>query len=99
MAERKQQHDFLGMLADRGEDVVGKLAELPSAQRLLEAANSMKDRVDELQKRVRGIDALEQRVAALEKKVDQLSGTSAKPKRAAPKRTTTKRTTKPKPQA
>ncbi len=99
MAERKQQQDFLGMLADRGEDVVGKLAELPNAKRLLDAANSMKDRVDELQKRVRGIDALEQRVAALEKKVDQLSGTSAKPKRAAPKRTTTKRTTKPKPQA
>ena len=99
MAQRKQQQDFLGMLADRGEDVVGKLAELPSAQRLLEAANSMKDRVDELQKRVRGIDALEQRVATLEKKVDQLSGTSAKPKRAASKRTTTKRTTKPKPQA
>jgi uncharacterized protein involved in exopolysaccharide biosynthesis len=96
MAQRKQ--DLIGMLADRGEEVVGKLAELPNAQRLLDAANTMKDRVDELQKRVRGIDALEQRVAALEKKVDELSGTSAKPKRAAPKRTTTKHTTKPKSQ-
>jgi hypothetical protein len=90
MAERKQ--DFLGMLADRGEEVVGKLAELPSAQRLLDTANSLRERTDELQKRVRGIDALERRVAAIEKKVDQLSRAQAKPKRPAPKRTTKPKT-------
>jgi hypothetical protein len=94
MAERKQ--DLIGMLTDRGEDVVGKISELPSAQRLLETAGSMRAKVDDLQKKVRGIDALERRVAALEKKVDQLSK-AAGPKRAAPKRTTAKRTTKPKP--
>lgn len=94
MAEQRKQ-DFLGMLADRGEEVLGKMAEMPTAQRLLEATNSLRDRADELQKRVRGIDALEQRVSALEKKVDQLG----KPQRAAPKRATTKRTTKPKPPA
>jgi uncharacterized protein YoxC len=94
MAERKT--DLLGMLADRGEDVVGRIAELPRAQRLLEAATSLKDRVDELQKKVRGLDALERRVTALEKKVDQLSSSSGTAKRAAPKRTTTKRTTQAK---
>jgi cell division septum initiation protein DivIVA len=90
MAERKQ--DLLGKLADRGEDVVGKLADMPAAQRLVEAGMQLKDRVDELQKRVRGLDALEQRVAALEKKVDELS----RPAKAAPKRTTTRRTTQAK---
>jgi hypothetical protein len=93
MAERKQ--DLLGMLADRGEDVVGRISELPRAQKLLETANTLRDRADELQKKVRGLDALEQRVAVLEKKVDQLSkgSSSGTTKRAAPKRTTTKRTT------
>jgi len=93
MAERKQ--DLLGMLADRGEDVVGRISELPRAQKLLATANTLRDRADELQKKVRGLDALEQRVAVLEKKVDQLSkgSSSGTTKRAAPKRTTTKRTT------
>jgi hypothetical protein len=95
MAERKQ--DLLGILAGRGEEVVGKLGELPRAQRLLETANTLRDRADELQRKLRGLDALESRVAVLEKKVDKLSSGSApgttKPKPAAPKRTTTKRTT------
>ena|SRR5690348_1952833 len=87
MAERKQ--DLFGLLADRGEDVVGKIAEHPSAQRLLESASSMRQRVDELQRKVRGIDELERRVKVLEKKVAELSGGSGTAK----KRTTTKRTT------
>ena len=93
MAERKQ--DLLGMLADRGEDVVGRISELPRAQKLLETANTLRDRADELQKKVRGLDALEQRVAVLEKKVDQLSkgSSSGTTKRTTAKRTTAKRTT------
>ena len=83
MAERRQ--DLLSKLADRGEDVVGKLAEIPAAQRLVDAGMQLKDRVDELQKRVRGLDALE-------KKVDELS----RPTKAAPKRATTRRTTQAK---
>ena len=92
MAQQGRQ-DLLSKLADRGEDVVGKLADMPAAQRLVDAGVQLKDRVDELQKRVRGLDALEQRVDALEKKVDQLS----RPARATPKRTTAaRRPTRPK---
>jgi hypothetical protein len=87
MAQGRQ--DLLSKLADRGEDVVGKLGDMPAAQRLLDAGVQLKDRVDELQKRVRGLDTLERRVAALEKKVDELS----RSRRTAPKRTTAKRTT------
>ena len=85
MAERKQ--DLFGILADRGEDVVGKIAEHPSAQRFLESANSMRQRMDDLQRKVRGIDALEARVKVLEKKVDQLSKGSGTAKRSTTKRT------------
>jgi cell division septum initiation protein DivIVA len=82
--------DLLSKLADRGEDVVGKLSEMPAAQRLLDAGLQMKDRVDELQKKVRGLDALERRVVALEKKVDELSKASKPVRKPAPKRAAAK---------
>ena len=92
----RQKQDIFTKLADRGEDVVGRLGDFPAAQRLLQSAGGLKERVDELQRRIRGLDALERRVTALEKKVDQLSGTSkrAAPKRGAAKKPAAKRTTK-----
>jgi hypothetical protein len=82
-----QRQDLLSKLAERGEDVVGKITDMPAAQRLLDTGMQLKDRVDELQKRVRGLDALERRVAALEKKVDEMSrSTRTAPKRAPAKR-------------
>ena len=91
MAQQQRSQDIFSRLADRGEEVIGKLGDIPGAQRLLESANVLKERADELQKRIRGFDALERRVAALERKVDQLSKSSG-PRKPAPKRTT-----KPKP--
>ena len=91
MAQQQRSQDIFSRLADRGEEVIGKLGDMPGAQRLLESANMLKDRTDELQKKIRGLDALERRVVALEKKVDQLSKSSAS------KKQTPKRTTKPKP--
>ena len=92
MAQQRSQ-DIFSKLADRGEEVIGKLGEIPGAQRLLESANQLKERADELQKKIRGLDDLGRRVAALERKVDQLSKSSG-PKKPAPKRTA-----KPKPKA
>ena len=86
MAQPQRKPDLIGKLADRGEDVVGKISDFPSAQRVVEAAAGLKARADEIQRRLRGLDELEKRVAALEKKVDRL----AKP---AAKRSTAKRTT------
>ena len=91
MAQQQRSQDIFSKLADRGEEVIGKLGDMPGAQRLLESTNMLKERADELQKRIRGLDALERRVAALERKVDQLSKSSG------PKRPAAKRTTKPKP--
>lgn len=73
-----QPRDLLTMLADRGEEAIQKLSDTPGADRLLGVAQSMRERLDEIQKRVRGIDALEARVAELERKVEKLSAPSAK---------------------
>ena len=100
MAQAPQ--DLLSKLADRGEEVIGRIGEIPGAQRLLEQASALKDRTDELQKKLRGLDELERRVDALERKVHELSKPSSrqKPRAAGAKKTTTvKRSTaaKPKP--
>ena len=82
MAAREPK-DLLTMLADRGEEAIQRLSDAPGADRLLGAAQALRDRMDEMQKRLRGIDALEKRVAELEKKVEALSAPST------PKKTTT----------
>jgi hypothetical protein len=92
MAQQRKP-DLIAKLADRGEDVVGRITDFPAAQRVVDAAAALKERADELQRRLRGLDELEKRVVALEKKVDRL----AKPagaKRSTAKRTTTSRAKK-----
>jgi len=79
MAERRQ--DLLGRLADLSEEAVQRLSEAPGADRVLQALKGLADRVDDLQRRTRGFEELERRLAALEKRVDGL--TKAKPPRAA----------------
>jgi hypothetical protein len=76
------QKDLLSRLADAGEEAIQRLAKAPGGENVLKAVNASRDRIDELQKRVRGIEGLEKRVAALEKKVDALSK-PARPKPAA----------------
>ncbi len=72
-----RRNDLLGRLADLSEEAIQRLSDAPGADRVLGAMNSMRDRVDELQKRVRGLEDLEKRLAALERKVDKLSKGSA----------------------
>jgi hypothetical protein len=65
--------DLLGRLADLSEEAIQRLSDAPGADRVMGAMNSMRDRVDELQRRVRGLEDLEKRIAALEGKVDELA--------------------------
>ncbi len=74
MAKRK---DLLSRLADAGEEALNRLGDAPGMDRVTAFANSTRDRLDELTKRVRGIEALESRVAKLEKQVAAMSGTKA----------------------
>ena len=78
------QKDLLSRLADAGEEAIQRLAKAPGGENVVKAVNASRDRVDELQKRVRGIEGLEKRVAALEKRIDALTK-QAGPKPAARK--------------
>lgn len=79
MAQRGKQHkDLLTRLSDVGEEALSRVAGSPTTARLIESVGGMRERLDDVQKKVRGLDALEQRVAKLEKRLDELS----KPKRA-----------------
>ena len=61
--------DLLTRLSDAGEEAIRRLADVPGGSRVADALNGVRERVDELQRRVRGLDELEQRVAELERKV------------------------------
>jgi hypothetical protein len=93
MAQRGQK-DLLHKLADRGEEAISRLADVPAADRVLNAASGMGKRLDEMLRTLRGLESLEMRVAALERRVDKLADTTgSKKRRATPaKRATTART-------
>jgi hypothetical protein len=85
------QRDLISRLADRGEEVLSKFAETPGATRVLELLNSTRERLDDLQKRVMGLETLERRLDALEHRVDKLDQPATAvgatpPKKAAPKK-------------
>lgn len=65
--------DLLGRLADMSEEAIQRLSDAPGADKVLGAMNQLKDRTDELQKRVRGLEDLEKRLAAVEAKVAKLA--------------------------
>jgi hypothetical protein len=70
MATGKQgERDLVTRLADAGEDALQRLSDLPGGQRALGAFNDLRARVDELGKKVRGIEALEARVSKLEREL------------------------------
>ena len=72
-----RRSDLLGRLADLSEEAIQRLTEVPGADRAVGALNALRERTDELQRRVRGLEGMEQRIAALERKVDKLGKSSA----------------------
>ena len=80
------EKDFVTRLADAGEEALQRLAELPGGQKALTAANDLRARVDDLAKKVRGIDALEARVAKLEKELAALKRAESPTRRQAPRK-------------
>ena len=80
------ERDFVTRLADAGEEALQRLAELPGGQKALTAMNDLRARVDDLAKKVRGIDALEARVVKLEKEVAALKKAKTPARRQAPRK-------------
>ena len=93
MAKKKPEKDMLNRLAEAGEEALHRLAEAaPVMDRMVAYARSTRKQMDELTKRVQGINKLEARIDKLEKQVAALS--KPKPK-SSPKRTTTSKTAPP----
>ena len=82
----------LDRLTSLGEEVLGKASQNPTAHKVLQSAMQVKDRVDDLSKRVRGLEGMEKRLAQLEKRLAKLEGTKKSATSSAKKKSATKKT-------
>lgn len=92
------QKDLLVRLADAGEDALTRFATSPRLDRVTGVMTNLKDQVDALAGKVRGMEALEKRVEALEREVNRLSksGSSSKKTSTARKTSSSRKTASPK---
>lgn len=74
MAESRQS--IVDRLADLGEEAIQRIGNAPGGDRVLAAMAGTRERIDDLQKRVRGLEALDKRVAELEQRLEKLEGTA-----------------------
>ena len=81
----KSTQDLLARMADLGEEALNKLPNVPGGNRVMDMVNQSRTRLDEMQKRLRGLDVLEQRVDKLERRLAKLE-TAATTKTAAAKK-------------
>jgi hypothetical protein len=75
------QRDLISRLADRGEEVLARFSEAPGAKSVLELVNSTRERLDDVQKRVIGLESLERRLDDLDKRVRTMEKRAAPPAR------------------
>jgi hypothetical protein len=68
----KDEKDFASRLADAGGDAMQKLSDLPMGKVLVDGAQQLRERLDELANRIRAIDPLEKRVTTLEERMAAL---------------------------
>jgi len=84
-SRKTQDKDVITRLADKGEEALQKLGDLPGGKSLLKAVGDIRTRLDETSAKLRKLDPLERRVSSIEKRLNALEG---------PKKSTTKRTAK-----
>jgi len=87
---KNQPKDILSRVADLGEEALHKLPNFPGGDRVMEVVNQSRTRLDEMQKRLRGLDVLETRVEQLEKRLAKLEKPTSIKSAAAKKPTTPK---------
>ncbi|SRR5712691_1679396 len=91
---RPRQRNIVERLADAGEDAIQRIGSAPGADRIVGAVGSLRERVDEMQKKMRTIDGLGKRLAAIERRLDKLEGkgkTAARKTASAAKRSTARK--------
>jgi hypothetical protein len=72
----QQKPDLLSRLADRGEQMVGRITDLPGAKQLVDRVAALAKGLDDVQKQLRGLDRLEKRMTQIEKRLDKVEGKS-----------------------
>jgi chaperonin cofactor prefoldin len=79
----------LDRLTSLGEEVIGKASQNPNLARVVGAATQLRDRVDDLSKRVRGLEGMEKRMAELDGRLKKLENAQKRaastPKKSEPK--------------
>ncbi len=73
---RPRNKDLISRLADAGEEAIQRIRSAPGGDRLVGAINGLRERVDEMQKRLRGLDDVEKRLTTVERRPDKLEGKS-----------------------
>jgi hypothetical protein len=80
-----KQNDILARFTELGHEALNRLSDVPGGSKLVDMMNESKTRLDDMQKKLRGLDELEKRVAKLEQQVGVTTKPAAKKKPAAPK--------------
>jgi hypothetical protein len=68
------QKNLVNRLADVGEEAIQRLGGAPGGERLVAMVNNLRERMDETQRKLRGIDELEKRLTSVEQRLDKLEG-------------------------
>jgi hypothetical protein len=76
----------LSQLASLGEGVLEKAAQNPATSKVFGSVLQLKENVDDLARRVRGLEAMERRIEQLEKRVAKVESTGAAKRKPAPKK-------------
>lgn len=66
---KTQQKDIFARVQDIGAEMLNKLPDVPGGAKVMEMMNDSKSRLDEMQKKLRGLEALEKRVEKLERQL------------------------------
>jgi len=80
-----KQNDILTRFTELGHEALNRLSDMPGGSKFVDMMNDSKTRLDDMQKKLRGLDELEKRVAKLEKQVAATAKPSPKRKPAARK--------------
>jgi hypothetical protein len=72
MASPPPPKSIVDRLADVGEEAIQRLSGAPGGDRLVAAVNTLRERMDEMQRRLRGVDELEKRLTSVEERLDKL---------------------------
>jgi len=74
----KEKQDILSKLADKGEGALSRVASSQTTALVVGSVTGLRERIDDVQKKMRGLDELEKRVAKLEKQLAELQKPKAK---------------------